>query len=357
MDVIADCNSQTLDALRSKHPPAPFDSNIDVLNCLPPLPFQIDAEVIVKAIRSFPSGSTGGLDGLLPQHLKDLTGPTAGDGAASLLTGLIGLMVLILKGRTPPAIRPLFFGANLTALSKKGGGVRPIAIGCTLRRLASKCACIHALQSIPQLLSPHQLGFGIAGGTEAAVHASRVYLNNLTPDKAMVKVDFRNAFNTIQRDKMIGAVREHIPDLLPFIHSAYSSPSILLWNDVQVHSAEEIQQGDPIGPMLFSLTIHDLVSSLTSEFSVFYLDDGTIGGNLDDITADLKRIEEQGQDLGLYLNVEKSELISHNQSTVDDVLSTFPGLQFVHAQQATPLGSPLGGDAIWMLAWTPNFTS
>ena len=103
------------------------------------MPFQIDAEVIVKAIRSFPSGSGGGLDILLPQHLKDLTGPTAGDGTASLLTGLIGIMVLILEGRTPPAICPLFFGANLTALSKKGGG-RPIAVGCTLKRLASKCA-------------------------------------------------------------------------------------------------------------------------------------------------------------------------------------------------------------------------
>ena len=39
-----------------------------------------------------------------------------------------------------------------------------------------------------------------------------------------------------------------------------------------------------------------------------------MGGNLDDITADLKTIEEQDQDLGLYLNVEKSELIVHNQS-------------------------------------------
>ena len=286
------------------------------------------------------------MDGLLPQHLKDLTSPTAGDGAAPLLTGLIGLMVLILEGRTPPAIRPLFFGANLTALSKKGGGVRPIAVGCTLRRLASKCACVHALQSIPQLLSPHQLGFGIAGGTEAAVHASRVYLNHLPPDKAMVKVDFRNAFNTIRRDKMIRAVREHIPDLLPFVHSAYSSPSILLWNDVQVLSAEGIQQGDPIGPMLFSLTIHDLVSSLSSEFNVFYLDDGTIGGNLNDLQSDLLRIEDEGQSLGLYLNVVKSEIISCEQSAVGDVLSAFPGLRFVDIHQASLLGSPLSSGAM-----------
>ena len=32
-----------------------------------------------------------GVDGLLPQHFKDLTSPLAGDGGASLLTALVGL--------------------------------------------------------------------------------------------------------------------------------------------------------------------------------------------------------------------------------------------------------------------------
>jgi hypothetical protein len=79
---------------------------------------------------------------------------------------------------------------------------------------------------------------------------------------------------------------------------------------------------------------------------VFYLDDGTIGGNLDGITSDLRRIQEQGQDLGLCLNVEKSELVSHDHSSVMGALSSFPGLQFVHTQQATLLGSPLGDNAM-----------
>ena len=45
----------------------------------------------------------------------------------------------------------------------------------------------------------------------------------------------------------------------------------------QILSAEDIQQGDPLGPMLFCLGIHKLVSALSSEFNVFYFDDGTIG--------------------------------------------------------------------------------
>ena len=55
-----------------------------------------------------------------------------------------------------------------------------------------------------------------------------------------------------------------------------------------------------------------LVSRLKSEYKVFSLDDGTIGGTLENISADLRCIEEEGQQLGLRLNVTKSVLISNN---------------------------------------------
>ena len=190
-DMFADHSGSTLEALRQKHPPQNPDSSIPDLSINDPLPFPIDAALIRKTISSFPNGSGGGPDGLLPQHLKDLTGPSAGDGGVFLLKALTALVTLVLEGRTPEAIRPLFFGASLTALKKKNGGIRPIAVGCTIRRLASKCACLHALNSIPQLLSLYQMGFGISGGAEAAVHAGRVYLNNLSSQKAIVKVDSR----------------------------------------------------------------------------------------------------------------------------------------------------------------------
>ena len=72
----------------------------------------------------------------------------------------MGLVTLILEGRTPDALKPFFFGANLITL-KKCGGIHPIAVGCRLRRLASKCASEHALKLILQMLSPVQLGFGV----------------------------------------------------------------------------------------------------------------------------------------------------------------------------------------------------
>ena len=49
---------------------------------------------------------------------------------------------------------------------------------------------------------------------------------------------------------------------------------------VLIESAEGVQQGDPLGPLLFCLTIHQLCSRMKSELS---LDDGTLGGKVEDV--------------------------------------------------------------------------
>ena len=146
-----------------------------------------------------------------------------------------------MEGKTPTSIQPFFFGANLTALQKKQGGVRLIAVGCTLRRLAAKVASSKVVGRMGELLTPQQLRYGVRKGAEAAVHAARLYLRDLSPGKAILKLDFRNAFNSIHRDKVLGAVLKHAHELFPFVHSAYSSPSSLCWGDKIIQSAEGVQ--------------------------------------------------------------------------------------------------------------------
>ena len=60
--------------------------------------------------------------------------------------------------------QPYFFGATLTALNKKDGGVRPIAVGCTLRRLVAKCAGARIMTAMGAHLAPHQLWGSYGGG-------------------------------------------------------------------------------------------------------------------------------------------------------------------------------------------------
>ena len=108
---------------------------------------------------------------------------------------------------------------------------------------------------------------GITSGAEAPVHVARIYAHDLD-ENCILKINFRNAFNMLRRDKMLLAVKDHAPGLLAFVHSAYSTSSTLLGVGVggggrmeeTIQSKEGVQQGDPLGPLLFGLTVHKLHS-------------------------------------------------------------------------------------------------
>ena len=95
--------------------------------------------------------------------------------------------------------------------------MRPIASGCTIRRLVAKVACTRAADEISSLLLSRQLGFKVKGGIEAAVHCARLYLNQMPSTNALLKFDFKNAFNSLHRINMLQSVRERCPDLYPFV--------------------------------------------------------------------------------------------------------------------------------------------
>ena len=340
-DTLAPMNEATFEALQEKHPSPHPDSSI------PPsaessqqCTLIATEEEVIRAIHSFPKGSAGGPDGLRPQHLKDML--SDGGSRQALLPALVSFVQLMLDGATPPSIRPFFFGANLTALHKKQGGIRPIAVSCTLRRLTAKVAGNLVMKEMGNLLAPRQLGFGVRGGGEAAVHAVRLYLHDIDPGRAVLKLDFRNAFNTIRRDKMLVAVLEHVPALYPFVRSEYSSPSSLFWSDRTIQSAEGVQQGDPLGPLLFCLSIHRLVTQLNSELSVFYLNDGNLGGDVETLLSDLEVVEREGARIRLQLNVQKSKIICADSDITGSIQSSLPGALVVEPSSATLLGSPIG---------------
>ena len=178
-------------------------------------------------------------------------------------------------------------------------------------------------------MTPRQLSFGVKGGVEAAVHSARLYLCNLEPQQVLLKLDFKNAFNSVRRNKMLSAVHVLAPVLLPFVHSAYSSPSSLFRDDKSLQSCEGVQQGDPLGPLLFCLALHQLHSHMKSEFCVLYLDDVTLGGDREDVLHDFKIFEREAADLGLLLNQHKSEVICEARTTREYILSSILGASVI----------------------------
>ena len=87
----------------------------------------------------------------LPQDILGCTNRAVSEAALDALTKLGNHMV---AGLAPRELAPFIAGAPLMALNKSGGGLRPIAIGETIRRLVSKCCC-EATPRMPRLSSAH----------------------------------------------------------------------------------------------------------------------------------------------------------------------------------------------------------
>ena len=312
----AEFSASTLNQLRQKHPPAPPDRL--PIPPKPPTSLVVDEAEVARVVRTFPAGSAGGPDGFRPQHFLDLI--RCRESGPELLSALTGVVNLLLSGKCHPAIIPVLFGGRLIALSKKSGGVRPIAVGFTLRRLCSKCANAFAISELLQYFGSRQLGAGIKGGCEAAVHSARRFLKALPENWVMAKLDFSNAFNCVRRDAMLNAVFEHIPGIYNYCHLAYNLSSFLWFGEDTIMSEEGAQQGDPLGPLLFCLTVHPLLSSLQSPFAAGYLDDFTIGGSESVVAHDINTVFVKGAELGLRPNVSKCELICHSEFTPASLL-------------------------------------
>ena len=76
------------------------------------------------------------------------------------------------------------------------------------------------------------------------------------PDCYVVaKLDFANAFNSFDRDIMLQAVADRVPEIYKFCHLSYQQSSILQLNRFKLLTNEEPQQGDSLRPtVLFDNT-------------------------------------------------------------------------------------------------------
>ena len=356
-DSVLSPSASVIEMLREKHPQRHQDSeNIESNESESTLIGRID---IKRAISSFKPGSSGGPDGLLPQHMKDMTADSLGETAFKLVDTLVEFYnKIVLCGKVPNEICSIFFGANLIALSKSDNGVRPIAMGFTFRRIAGKMLMAKLTHKSKQLFQPHQMGVGTPKGAEAAVHAVRAYVTNpnLT-DKVLLKIDFRNAFNQVRRDVILNQVKKHTPEIFNYVYQSYSEKFCLFYGSHSeeacvIDSNEGVQQGDPIGPFLFSLAIRDLMLSCESDLNCWYLDDGTIASSPETVMSDYKKILQCSDTLGLSVNPKKCELylINPQSDETKNALREFcnltDGIKLVKKEDLTLLGAPIFPEAI-----------
>ena len=117
------------------------------------------------AVRTFPPGSASGPSGLRPSHLKKCL-ERDGKGC-TLHEALVELCKMCQNGGLPVPAAPWFCASNLIPLLKKDGGIRPIAVGDTLRRVIGKtilrCPLVKA---DVEKLAPRQCGVGSPNACE-----------------------------------------------------------------------------------------------------------------------------------------------------------------------------------------------
>jgi len=336
-DGVAPNNEDTLKRLKEKHPPPPSDAVMD--NTSSRECFSVTAEEVLKGIESFPSGSSGGIDNMTAQHLKDLFIHTdESPDKSTRLSMLSNFINLLLSGNIPTVFKPILFSARLIALKKKDNGVRPIAISCILRRLAAKLVASKGSFVLKNIFDKTQFGICSKSGCETAIHRTR-FFHKENLKHAILKIDFANAFNSLRRDQMIKMVRSHLSPALNFVLSAYASPSFLCFNDQVIPSAEGVQQGDPLGPLLFCLTLQPIINQMSSPLNVWYMDDGTLGGTLEEVKADFQLLESESKKIGLAVNVNKCEILNSGQCPI------FSTMRQLSPSTLTLLGAPITEEA------------
>lgn len=96
-DTLAKQDVITLERLREKHPPPAvtsltFEQPDETIE-----PLQVSEKEVYVTIRHFPNGSSSGSDGILPEHLKELTSPAIGEAGIRLLRAITKLCNMMLS--------------------------------------------------------------------------------------------------------------------------------------------------------------------------------------------------------------------------------------------------------------------
>ena len=129
------------------------------------------------------------------------------------------------------------------------------------------------------------------------------------PSLRLIQIDMKNAFNSLRRDSILIYLGSHLPSLLPWANWSLCNPSELYWEQHTLSSTTGIQQGDPLGPLLFACGIQPILESLRDNFpeatSWWYLNDGNILVSADQTPRIFER-------LALYLHKRVLSLMQRN---------------------------------------------
>ena len=178
--------NETIDALRKLHPQSPDPHTITNMTNQPSILPRFVGPVLKAMKQSAPGPSGLRADHLLLAFLSEFS------------DSLILVLRTIAEGHAPQWLAD----ARLFALPKKCNGVRPIAVGETLRRIAATSLLRSTRSSLPTLARQFVVR---TDGCVTVANIFRSAIENFN-DACVVTIDLRNAFNSVSRDAVLLAV-------------------------------------------------------------------------------------------------------------------------------------------------------
>jgi hypothetical protein len=210
-------------------------------------------------------------------------------------------------------IAPYIGCAHLIPLLKADESIRPVAVGEILRRLLSSFCAQSVITKAKEHLGNSQRGIGKINAIEIILVGLNRIINdeNIDPNTTVALIDFQNAFCEVKRQCFLDEVYRLFPEISSWVEYVYGCSALMFTGDDICYSHIGVQQGDPLGPLLFCLVLALLLTELSKSYQVqglsvsnfAFLDDLTLlFSSIPEGIEGIIRVKSMGPKYGLLVN-------------------------------------------------------
>jgi hypothetical protein len=298
------------------------EGGIDVLS------FSVSAENVLTAVKNLSMGASPGFSGWTFNAIQAIILPL--DNQLQSCGVIAEFFNLILTGR----FKNKLLTTTRSILIEKGNGeFRPLGIGETWYRLLARMVSKLIGIDVGGKLEPLQLGCGISGGCEIAGRLGQVILDS-DRDMCAIKLDIKNAFNSMPRKVMWKGIQEFAPELSHWYMWAYGEESELRSSKGELlgTSATGCRQGDPLSPLCFSVGLQAALREIQAMIkeicrrddvelscgTIAYMDDTTIFVPRRFVNEVGRRIRPIIELYGLQLSDQKCSILGERAYLIED---------------------------------------